>query len=142
MPQKSPVETIPVWPGWIQLMSDPEKYNGQSIRLRGVIATAETGAGTGVELWMADWARVQGQMEFFVHLQEESTVAFFGGNNTDKALKLDGQLVEIEGIFMSDSKESTTGKVPAIRQIESIMICHPGHIGARGGVILSRPEQK
>ncbi|WP_461785050.1 hypothetical protein [Prosthecobacter sp.] len=128
-------------PGWIRLMANPKEYDGQSICLRGVIAT-RSGAGTGVELWVADWAKVQGQMEFFVHLEEESTGAFFGGNNTDKAHQLEGQLVEILGVFVSKSKESMTGEVPGIGQIKSIMICHPATVGARAGEILLRPVKK
>lgn len=125
--------------GWVKILSSPDKYDGCKVRIRGVFAT-RSGYGTGGELWLAEWAKFQGQRDMFIHIQEESMSAFFGGSRTAKANQLDGSVVEIEGFFLAHSVESMTGDIYALGQITYIMLCNPSESGSRGGEILTRPD--
>lgn len=136
--RKHRVEEINVtepYPGWIKLMARPQDYNGKLIYIRGVL-TQNYGAGTGIEIWMADWAMLHGQTEFYIHMENESAIAFFEHNHSTKAKELEGKTVEVHGTFVANSLESDS---PAIGAVKKIMICELD-APAKGGPFLMRPE--
>lgn len=134
--QKTP--RISQMPGWVKLLSELENFNGKRIRVRGVF-THKDGAGTGVEIWIAKWAMSQGQLEFYIHMQEESAFAFFGGNHTSKADELEGKTVEVTGTFIAHSNEGTSGDLVAIGDVTRIMVCDLDN-PTKAGMSLIRPE--
>ena len=127
-------------PGWIKLLSNPETFDGKCVRVRGVL-THKDGAGTGVEIWIAKWAISQGQLEFCIHIQEESAYAFWGGNHTSKLDDLEGKVVEVTGKFVAHSNEGSSGDLVAIGDVSRIMICDLDS-PAKAGVSLIRPESE
>ena len=127
-------------PGWVKILSEPEKFDGKQVRVRGVF-THKNGAGTGVEIWIAKWAIEQGQLEFFIHLQEESAIAFFGGNHTLQADELEGRTVEVTGTFIAHSTEGISSDLVAIGNVTRIMVCDLDN-PTKAGASLVRPEPK
>ena len=105
--------------GWIKILSNPEVYNNEEIVIRGIF-THKAGAGTGIEIWMTDWAMHHGQLEFYLHVDQDSVRAFFGENHSAKAEELEGKTVEVQGVFIASSRETNK---PAIGNIKNIMIC-------------------
>jgi hypothetical protein len=110
-------------PGWIQLITKLDQYEGKDIYISGWCDV--DGNGPTMRLWMSKFAAEAGQVEFCLVVDDASMVRYLKVE-PEKMRMYHGKIIDLVGTV--DSKGVPGNAIAFIKDIKSFTVYHKRHV--------------